>query len=122
MSDLSALNLSLPPLDSVILSVPEVSGPPSSSVMIDPSPPCSRPTVSEPLPYNLRPRADRRGSGLVVGGLASNPIVIGARKMRGRKSNLSIAQSKVVVDIADGKQMSLTGVLRAERPPPEDVS
>ena len=45
LSDLSALNLSLPPLDSVILSVPEFSGPSSSYVMVDPSLPCSRPTV-----------------------------------------------------------------------------
>ena len=103
LSDISALNISLPPLDSVILSIPAVSKPPSSPGSIDPSPPYPRPSVSESLPYNLRPRAERRGSGLVVGGLASNPVVIGARKTRGQKSNLSLAQSKAFVDIADGK-------------------
>ena len=83
LNDLSVLNLSLSSLDSVILFVPELSGPPPSLVFDATLIPCSRPSVSEPLPYNLRPRANRGGSGLTVGGLASNPVVIGARKLRG---------------------------------------
>ena len=59
--------------------------------------------------------------GFAVGGLASNSIEIGTRKPRGRKSNLSLAQSKAVVNIANGKKMTLPRVLRAERPPPGDV-
>ena len=121
LNDLSTLNLSFSSLDSVILSIPDLSGPSSSIAVEAPQVPCSQNSDSDLLPYNLRPRENRGGSGLAVGGLASNPVVIGARKLRGRKSNLSKAQSKTVVDIADGKQMSLTGVLRAERPPPEDV-
>ena len=56
-----------------------------------------------------------------MGGLTSNPVEVGARKTRGHKPNLSHTQSKVVVDIADGKHMTLSRVLRAEQPPPGDV-
>ena len=69
-------------------------------------------------PYNLRPLANRKGKGQAVGGIALDPVVIGPRKLRGRKSLLSKAQFKAVIDIADGKQKTFPGVLRAEPPPP----
>ena len=108
-------------LDNVILSVPDPPDPSPPQAVCDPLTANPRASSSDSLPYNLRPRANRAGKGLVVGGLASDPAAHGPRKMRGRKSNLSKAQLKVVVDIADERQMSLTGVLRAERPPPEGV-
>ena len=116
VSELSALNLSSPPIDSLVVSVPVAPGPPLSS-RSDPCDPCPRSSDSGPFPYNLRPRWDRRASGFAVGGLASNSVDFGIRKARGRKSNLSLTQSKAVVDIADGKQLTLPRVLRAERPP-----
>ena len=115
------MNISLSSFDSVILFVPDPPDLSSSQDVGVSLPPRSQTSYLDLLPYNLRPQAKRVGTGLVVGGLALNPVVIGARKIRGRKSNLSKAQSKFVVDIDDGKQMSLTGVLRAEWPPPEYV-
>ena len=41
--------------------------------------------------------------------------------MRGRKSDLSKAQVRAKMDVADGKQMSISGVLRAVKPYVEAV-
>ena len=54
---------------------------------------------------------------MAIGGLASDPMACGPRKLRGRKSNLSKAQLQAVVDIAYGKQLSIPRVLRAEPTP-----
>lgn len=70
-------------------------------------------------PYNLRPLAIRKGKGLIVGGLELDMVSVGLRKLRGRKTNLSKAQLKAIIDIVGGKQMSLPRVLRAKQSPPE---
>jgi len=90
-------------------------------------------TVTSPLPlvplhsgdggrephYNLRPLATRKGKELVAGGLATDEVSIGPKKLRGRKSDLSKAKMKAIIDIAGGKQLSLPEVLRAKQSPPE---
>ena len=53
----------------------------------------------------------------VIGGLESLPISVGLRNMRGRISNLSKVQVRAKIDIADGTQRSLSGVLRAAQTP-----
>lgn len=50
------------------------------------------------------------------GGLGPSSSQAFKRKARGRKSNLSKAQVKAKYDVADGKQMSIPGALRAENP------
>ena len=68
-------------------------------------------------PYNLRSLAFRTGKETVLGGLEQDLVPIGPRKSRGRKSSMSKAKQKAIIDIVDGKQKSLTGVLRAAKPP-----
>jgi len=111
------LKMGLTPLDSVIMTIP--SSPIQSSItMVHVS--SLPPGVGGHEPhYNLRPLAIRKGKGPVVGGLELDVGSIGPRKLRGRKSNLSKAQFKAIIDIAGGKQMSFPGVLRAKKSPPE---
>lgn len=117
LNDLSVLNLSNLSSDNVIISVPNPSALVLPSYYDDPAPPDSQIPIPENPPYNLRPLANRKGKGMAIGGLASNPMACGTRKLRGRKSNLSKAQLQAVVDIAYGKQLSIPRVLRAEPPP-----
>ena len=78
-----------------------------------PPPPC----IPKKPPYNLRSMTKKSLKGEVIGGLESNPILVGPRKMQGTKSNLSKAQVKEKIDIVDGKQLSLSGVLRVAQAP-----
>ena len=64
-------------------------------------------------PYNLRSLDSKPVSSESVGGLGLFPSPSQKRKKRGRKSKLSMAQIKAKFDVADGKQQSITGVLRA---------
>ena len=120
-NDFLDLNIIQASIDSIIMSImpSSVSPPPVSKCVTIPS----LPRVSPPKtpPYNLRSLANRTGKGLVIGGLASDPVSIGPRKLRGRKSYLSKAQLKAKLDIADGKQRSLSGVLRAAQPPSQGL-
>lgn len=61
----------------------------------------------------------RHGKDTALGGLEQDLVPIGPRKSRGRKSNILKAQHKEIMDIIDGKQKSLTGVLREAKPPPD---
>jgi len=71
--------------------------------------------------YNLRSLSKKSvGSDEVmdpVGGLGAEVTKSISKKGRGRKSLLSKAQVKAVFDVADGKQMSITGALRAAKSP-----
>ena len=90
----------------------------------EPSAPCppldSAPPSSAP-PYNLRSLVIRTGKEIAPGGLEQDLVPIGPRKSRGRKSNMSKARQKAIFDIVDGKQKSLTGVLRAAKPPSDSL-
>ena len=103
--------------DSIIMFVTSPPGPPPFLPPKD----CDMVPLSSSLPeaphYNLRPLATRARKGFVVGGLSSDPNPFGPRKARGRNSELSKAQLKAKIDIADGKQKSLFGVLRVALPP-----
>ena len=46
-------------------------------------------------------------------------VSIGPKKLRGRKSDLSKAKLKAIIDIAGGKKLSLPGVIREKQSPPE---
>ena len=61
------------------------------------------------------------GKDIVVGGLELDSVSVGSRKLRGGKSNLSKAQLKAFIDIADGNKQSLSGVLRAYQTPPQGI-
>ena len=63
--------------------------------------------------YNLRSLDKKPETLETVGGIGLTPPPSLKRKIRGRKSNLSKAQVKAKFDVADGKQMSITGALRA---------
>ena len=117
--EFSCLNLNSPPVDSLVVSVPSSSGDPPSS-KIESLLPChsldSAPSSTAP-PYNLRSLAFRPGKEIIPGGREQDLVPIGPRKTRGRKSNMSKAKQKAIIDIVDGKHKSLTGVLRAAKPP-----
>jgi len=79
------------------------------------------PVLSSPVcHYNLRSLDKKHGRKFEipdqVGGLAPSSSQVFIRKARGRKSNLSKAQVKAKFDVADGKQMSIPGALRAANP------
>lgn len=117
--EFSCLNLNPQLIDSLVVTVPLPSGDPLASLSaschscsnLDPAPPPTAP------PYNLRSLSLRIGKETAPGGLEQDIVPIGPRKSRGRKSNLSKAKQKAIIDIVDGKQKSLTGVLRAAKPP-----
>ena len=83
-----------------------------SSVCLEPDPgtpceePCPSPTESSDSVYFLRSRSK------TVSGLAkSSPV----RRGRGRKTNLSKAQSRAKEDLMDGKQLTIESALRAKK-------
>lgn len=119
--EFSSLNLNSHPVDSLIVSVPFPSRVPSPSP-VEPLVPCETlelvPSSAVP-PYNLRSLANRHGKDIALGGLEQDLVPIGPRKLRGRKSNVSDAQHKAIMDIIDGKQKSMTRVLRATKLPPD---
>lgn len=61
--------------------------------------------------YNLRPREKRDHLNDPVGSLGLLYDTMGHPKTHGKKSNLSKAQLKAKLDIADGKEISLKGHL-----------
>lgn len=66
--------------------------------------------------YNLRSLDKKLVILDSIGGLGLTSPQTFKRKARGRKSNLSKAQVKANFDVADGKQMSIPGALRAVNP------
>jgi len=82
-------------------------------VSLNPAPSALHPSC----PYNLRSLDSKPISSGLVGGIGFLPSQSQKRKKRGRKSNLSIAQIKAKFDVDDGKQQSITGVLRAVQGP-----
>lgn len=70
-----------------------------------------------PCPYNLRYLGGKSGSSGSVGGLGEMGPQGLSKNKRGRKSNLSKAKLKAKLDVANGKQHSITGVLRAVQTP-----
>lgn len=66
--------------------------------------------------YNLRSLDKKPANFEPVEGLGLSSPQSFKRKARGRKSNLSKAQVKAKFDVADGKQMSIHGALRAMNP------
>ena len=102
-------------LDSIITSFPPSSFPSPIDVVPEPDPYLSG--IPKSPAYNLRSLMNRPWRREAIGGLESNHVPFGPRKLRGRKSNLSKAQLKHKIDIADGKHRSLSGVLRAVQPP-----
>ena len=76
-------------------------------------PPVHHPTC----PYNLRSLDIKPDPLDTMGGIGLSPTLSQKRKKRGRKSNLSMAQIKSRHDVADGKQQSITGALRAVQAP-----
>lgn len=101
MDDLSILRQGLDTSDSVIMTIPPSPKLPSSSTDAALHFP---PRVWSPEPpYNLRSLASRKGKGIIVGGLDVDMVSTEPRKTRGRKSNLTKAQLKAVIDIAGGK-------------------
>ena len=97
-------------LDSIITSIPDLSIDPCPQLPsgLDELPPSER----ERKLYNLIPREKKVSLLEVVEGLGNLADSPSKPKLRGRKYNLSKAQLKAKLDIADGKQISLTGVLR----------
>lgn len=69
-----------------------------------------------PCPYNLRSMGGKSSFPGVVGGLGQSSSQNSTKNKRGRHSHLSKAQLKAKLDVADGKQYSIPGVLRAAQP------
>lgn len=71
--------------------------------------------------YNLRSHSKKPGCSSElsepVGGLGTETPKSISKKGRGRKSMLSKTQAKAIFDVADGKQMTIPGALRAAKPP-----
>ena len=103
-------------LDSIITSIPLSTMVPLPEVESDIAP--SQSGIPEKPPYNLRSSVKKPWEGEAIGGLESSDVPVGPRKLRGRKSNLSKAQVKAKLDISDGKQWSLSRVLRSAQSPP----
>ena len=66
--------------------------------------------------YNLCSLDKKLVSGEPVEGLGMDTSQASLRKPKGRNSYLSMAQVKEKFDVADGKQLSIPGVLRAAKP------
>ena len=102
------------PADGLALSAPElflaVTEPSSVCLEPDPGTPCEdscpSPTESSDSVYFLRSRS-KTASGLAK----SSPV----RRGRGRKTNLSKAQSRAKEDLLDGKQLTIESGLRAKK-------
>lgn len=80
----------------------------------------SEPPPLVPLPscpYNLRSLDHKSDPQSSVGGIDQALPQSQPRKKRGRKSSLSMAQVKAKHDVADGKQLSIPGALRAVQGP-----
>ena len=65
------------------------------------------------IPYNLRPSDKKMMENEMFGGIGKATPIEKTRRNRGRKSDLSKDQLNVVIDIVDGRQLPLKGVLRA---------
>lgn len=79
-------------------------------------PPLVPPVPHTQCPYNLRSLGGKSGKPGVVGGLGQSTSQGSAKNKRGRQSHLSKAKLKAKLDVADGKQYSIPGVLRAVQP------
>ena len=66
--------------------------------------------------YNLRSLDKKPEAVDTIGGIGMEIPQASRKKTRGRKSLLSKAQVKAKYDMEDGKQMSISGVLRAAKP------
>lgn len=66
--------------------------------------------------YNLRSLDKRLMAEGPIGGIGMEIPQTSRKKSRGRKSLLSKAKVKAKYDMEDGKQMSITGVLRVAKP------
>ena len=80
-------------------------------------PPLVSPVQHTPCPYNLRSMGLKLGPSGVVGGLGHSTSHGFAKNKRGRKSDLSKAKLKAKLDVADGKQHYIPGVLRVVQTP-----
>lgn len=84
-------------------------------------PPLVSPPSHNPCPYNLRSMGGKSVSSAVVGGLGKTLSCSTAKIKRGRKSDLLKAKLKAKLDVADGKQQSIPGVLRAVQTPEQVI-
>lgn len=80
-------------------------------------PPLTPPAQNVPCPYNLRSMGIKHDQSEACSGLGHYPSLGPQRGKRGRKSDLSKAKLKAKIDVADGKQFSIPGVLRAVQTP-----
>jgi len=80
-------------------------------------PPLVPPVPLTPCPYNLRSMVGKSGSSSSVGGLGIMTSQSLPKNKRGRISDLSKAKLKAKLDVANGKQHSILGVLRAVQSP-----
>lgn len=87
-------------------------------------PPCEddlpHPTSSvlqSPCPYNLRSHDCKHVITDSVGGIGELLSQGQFKNKRGRKSNLAKGKINAKFDVVDGKQQSITGVLRAVQTP-----
>lgn len=79
-------------------------------------PPLAISVPRTPCPYNLRSMGGNPEGPGFLGGLGPNLAQNYAKNKRGRKSHMSKAKLKAKLDVADGKQHSIQGVLRAAHP------
>ena len=80
-------------------------------------PPLSPRAQKTPCPYNLRSLGNKADQNVAFGGLDRTSIQGVIRGKRGRKSDISKAKLKAKLDVADGKQVSILGALRAVQTP-----
>lgn len=101
-TDIESILAAMPSLD---LNTEDVLPPPVSSVL------------HTPCPYNLRSLGGKPGLSGSVGGIGQLPPQGHTKNKRGSKSDLSKDKLKAKFDVADRKQQSITGVLRAVQTP-----
>lgn len=106
MSDIDSISVALPSLD---LNSEEK------------WPPLASPSNHNPFPYNLRSMGGESGLPVTAGGLGQSLGFSSAKNKRGRKSDLSKAKLKANIDVADGNQYSIPGVLRAVQTPDQVI-
>lgn len=80
-------------------------------------PPLGHPVPQTPCPYNLRSMVGKSGPSVSVGGLGVMASQSLPKNKRGIISDLSKAKLKAKLDVADGKQYSIPGVLRVVQNP-----
>jgi len=80
-------------------------------------PPLSHSAARSLCPYNLRSMGGKQSDSGTLGGLGQTSSQSCSKNKRGRKSDMSKAKLKAKPDVADGKQYSIPGVLRAAHPP-----